>query len=220
MAHISRGWMLGATLSVSLLIAGLLGTPIPSAAFTYSESVSGDLPTFLGGAVFSFDAGVNTVSGTFNFNGPADTFDNDSFAFNIPAALQLQSASYVYVLHGDPLNAQADYALCPSNAGCNIFNELSSRDIFFEYETSPIAAFGNALPLGPGTYELAQDGVGGNIFRSYSVDYTWTFNVGSPSVPSVPEPASIVLVGLGLATLAAVRRGKKLSPGQVREMSN
>ena len=217
MAHISRGWMLGAALSVSLLIAGVLGTPTPSAAFTYSESVSGDLGTFLGGTVFSFTAGANTVSGTFSNNGPLDTIDTDSFAFSVPAALQLQSVSFAFVIHGDATNGHTDFELCPSNAFCNIFNELSSRDIFLDPpETSPISAFGNALPLGPGTYGLEQATIGGNIFKSYSVDYTWTFNVGSPdSVPSVPEPASITLVGLGLATVAVVGRWKKRSHGQV-----
>jgi hypothetical protein len=217
MAHTSRGWMLGATLGVALLVAGLLGTPTPSAAFTYSESVSGDLGTFLGGPVFAFDAGVNTVSGTFNNNGPAGTQDNDSFAFSVPAALQLQSVYFAFVIHGDATNGHTDFELCPSNAFCNIFNELSSRFVFFDpAEISPISVFDNGLPLGPGTYGLQQPGVGGNIFKSYSVDYTWTFNVGSPSVPSVPEPASITLIGLGLMTLAAVGRWKKRSHGQVR----
>ena len=110
----------------------IASSPYAALAFSYSGSVSGDLGTFLGGGVFSFTAGANTVAGTFNNNGPLGTQDNDSFGFSIPAGLQLQSVSFAFAIHGDATNGHTDSSSAPvtpsatSSTSCPLATSFST----------------------------------------------------------------------------------------------
>lgn len=189
----------------SLLLAMLAGAPPPTAlAFTYSESVSGDLPQSLpAGSVFPFDVGANTVSGS--FSGSAIALDLDSLAFSVPAGSQLESVSFAFSTTGstDLTGAFANFLLCPGNAFC-FSDNLASVTVDL-LGASPVSAFGSGLPLDPGTFgifELTPSWTG----TSFTTDYTWTFTVEPTAIAPVPEPTTMLLLGSGLLALWGAKK--------------
>jgi len=198
--------------SATLLVLALLLTtavaPAAAAPITYSEAASGDLGASLPApTVFALDAGVNTVSGTLAFL--ATGLEQDSFAFSVPAGMQLTSVSFRFTTTqvGILLNGLKYFILDNGNAS-PVFPFSGSEDVDV-LGASPVLAFTSALPLGAGIYGIFDNG-GRTIGDSatpppygFMLDYTWSLTVAPTT--AVPEPMSLLLFGTGLFGIAARR---------------
>jgi hypothetical protein len=180
----------GIALVVAAVSLALIPARAESAAFTYDESVSGDLGGLLPAAtVFEFDVGTNTVRGGFSFFafGPSNSLDTDPFAFRVPDGAELTAVTYRFgLLTQGPISAASvQYVL---DTGNNLplppFTGDQTIDLFVT--TSPVSVFDGVLPLPRSVYALSQRQTGiegvpqGLEPAGISVDYTWTFTVRGP----------------------------------------
>ena len=173
-----------------------------AAPIAYQESVSGDLPAT--GAplpTFTFDIGSNTISGNTSAAGFPLVSEIDSFAFIVPAGMEVTSATVsATVVTFPPVFANPDIVWFVRRGSAN-----SSTGTFIESFIASTGASGGThttlsnVPLLPNTYNVtALDGLNAPT----STTYTFTFTVAA-----VPEPAS--LATLGLASLALLARRRK-----------
>lgn len=180
---------------LAALCLWLSGAVAAAAPITYNEAASGELA---GQNIGTFDTGANTVTGSEPFNGLTQI---DSFLFVIAAGQQLDSiflTSYTGVtqtftlLPPGPLDTATRYGflmLTPANVGNNILPALLMSD---PGKTA-------TAPLPAGTYQLMLTSVG-------ITSYKYTFNVSAAAAPTVPEPATLTLTGLGLLGAVFARR--------------
>ncbi len=181
---------------------------------TYDEAISGDLPSQLpAGSVLAFDIGLNTVSGNSFYLpfSPLPNVDFDAFAFSIPVSAHLTQISYSFTPTFNPgtTNASISFDLDTGNAPPS-FPPLVHITVDL-LGPSPVAIIDSDLPLGPGvfglsTFGLTTGGVGASQ-PGWFADFTWQFTVVDDH--PVPEPASVLSLGFGLATLASRRWNSK-----------
>lgn len=178
---------LSALTSVPVGVA--LGVP-----FNYVEIVDGDLP--IGGSplpILAFDVGVNTVSGRFGSDGIDPDFD--SFAFTVPAGSQLSAGRVVLVdVNGNVISSE--WQLRVGSA-----DYLGGTTLEFVGPNSPGQDSLTSVPLGPDVYNISHVSF---LWAEPAAraDYTFTFELA----PLVPEPASLMLVGMALGSILVVRR--------------
>ena len=174
----------------------LSGVGLASAApITYDEAISGDLS---GQTIGTFDIGANTVTGALQFSDPPTV---DSFQFVVAAGQQLDSI-VVMSFSGLPQT----FTLAPPG-----LLEMTSRYGFLV--VSPASLGSDILPAlllsDPGKTATAPLPAAAYqvLLRSAAADYTYTFNVSAaPEMPTVPEPATLTLTGIGMLGAAFLRR--------------
>ena len=187
-------------------LAVACSTSADAAPFVYEEAIDGDLATFIAPNVdalpwFTFDLGINTISGQTAFNGPDHIpGDPDAFAFVMANGLWADSVTYSYsaTLLGYTTHATLVW---------NIHGSLSGNtfDLSSPHEFGPMGSIGLLFPKVIWTWDIEVGGLVGQPDPGYIVDYTWTFHVSpAPVYPQpVSEPSLIVLVSMGVV---AVRR--------------
>jgi hypothetical protein len=189
--------------ALPLVVLFGMTTTAQATPVAYKESVSGDLGALPPFTQFTLDVGANTVSGTSHDFATNGDIDSDSFAFAVPAGMQLVDISYSFVM--TPLagttesTALTAFILENGNGGSTIAS--SSINLL---GASPVIEFGSSLPLGPGTYSLFNASFTSTSISGWTSDYTWTLDVRGAATP-VPEPASMVLLGGGLVGVGARR---------------
>lgn len=187
---------------VATVVLGLMlfAATAGASPLSYDEAVDGDL----NGQVLQFDLGVNTIAGSISYHLTAPT-DFDLFRFVIPDGAELTA----WTVKTEPV----------AGVGRDLGRQLNlvvfngpflGFDAFpLDFSEVTLDLFLHVLPLGPGTYVVGDFTTGGAIGGpgddqdNHVWNYTFSFTV---SAVAVPEPASIALLGAGLAGLAFVRR--------------
>jgi hypothetical protein len=216
-----------------LLVAGILPSFFLSgyagaAPVNYNESVSGDL--VYGGrsdipVLFSFDAGVNTISGRMtgssptSGNPPPTIIDVDGFQFSLGSNLRLDSVTVSFAFTGTPNSAFPPgacsvyqlYSTGPRTL-LNYSKALSNYPNPCDQPTTPIVSSGGqlwttSLPLTGGVYEVS-NAMGTYLYGGGYIDYTYSF-----SVSAVPLPGALGLFGAGVSSLAVFFRRRRSAEG-------
>ena len=174
-----------------------------AAPLTYDEALSGDLGNAFPASEFRLDIGDNTVAGSTFYRSSGD-FDFDTFAIVIPVGTRLTDVVYSFqatLLPGTAVGA-SEYILDEGNADVT-FPYLAAYDVILTGPTA-VHPFDGGLPVGSGTFVVQHYSLGASG-NGFDADYDWTFTV---EPEAIPEPASFVLIGVGLAG-AWVRRRRQ-----------
>ena len=178
--------------------ASVMAVPAAAVPITYVESIDGDLSVVDPLTVFTLDVGLNTVSGSFGST-EQDT-DFDSFAFIVPAGLQVVSGGVELLdLTGDITSTQ--WSLFSGSTLVGVGSLVQNLA-----PSSPGSAPLTVLPLGPGSYNMSHV-----VFffagtePSNTASYQFTLDVQS----EVPEPATWALLGVGLVAVACRARVRR-----------
>ena len=92
------------------------------------------------------------------------------------------------------------YGQLPGLAGSNKTGDISP------FEDIPLT-YWSGTPIDPGAWVFSfLNGSGFPSFETERISTGWAVRAGDSAVAAVPEPASILLLGVGLSSLLAVRR--------------
>lgn len=209
--QVCAGWVRAALLAIAgfVVIAGpAVATPV-----NYNEAVDGDLPGGSPYPVLPLDVGVNTVTGTSDFDAPSlDSLsaDFDDFEFTVPASTRLVSfgfTSSVTSVSGSPSWMRIETFIDTSDGAtalaCQenwVINDPAFSPNCLVAPSAPDGSFATAMPLDAGTYLLFMGQFEASNLSVTDFGYTWTLTVAA-----IPEPASAAALLSGLVALGALR---------------
>jgi hypothetical protein len=192
---------------VAVLLCARVSQATPIA---YDEAISGDLDANIPATLFTLDIGANTIKGTtsgHDISLPVVLPDFDDFAIAVPVGMHVTDITLAFQTTLEPGTTLAfvDYRLSAGNvASSRLPPFLAGGNIDF-LGSSPVHPFDAALPLGPGTFLILENGIGTSFpGGAWTADYTWTF-----TVEAVPEPTSLCLLVSGLAGAWIQRRRRR-----------
>ncbi|PKO80472.1 MAG: hypothetical protein CVU19_12205 [Betaproteobacteria bacterium HGW-Betaproteobacteria-13] len=190
--------------------ASLLASSSALATLIYDEAVSGDFsaapssPTALG----SLAVGTSTVFGSLVNTSPSDEDGIDVFGFVVAAGTEVSKILFSFNASSYPGGANVYLVSGPGSAGTTLGSlntsgaSVTSGDDLF---TNAIFGFGGPLTAGTYTFDLRGFGSGMGL-DSYSMDFV-VADLNAPH--TVPEPSSVLLVGLGVLGLSAARTRRR-----------
>jgi hypothetical protein len=192
---------------MAVLAAALTAMGSVSAApITYSEAISGDLPSFAIAPLGALDTGLNTIQGRTCFiaDGSCQFGDFDSFRFTLSPGLVVQSISLDFTTTLLPGSSWARTGFELRDVGPNLL--LGSDDFNVLGPTGSVPAFGGVLPLiDSGQFAIEQRSLA-RTGPGWFADYTWSIQVGQ-----VPEPSTLALLVLSFAGLGFTLRKRAVA---------
>jgi hypothetical protein len=205
------GWVrtvLLATAAFAVITQPAVATPL-----NYNEAVNGDLPGAPPYPVLPLDVGVNTVTGTSDFDAPSlnsISADFDDFEFTVPTGTQLVSFTFtsnVTSVSGSPawlrIETFIDTGDGSTALACEeewVINQPAFSPACLVPPSAPDGTFANALPLDAGTYLLAMGQFAASNLSVTDFSYTWAL-----TVDSIPEPTGAATLFSGLVGLGSLR---------------
>jgi hypothetical protein len=184
------------TKAVAILILAC-ASHVSAAVVVYDESVSGDLSDTTSPLTnFTLDVGTNTVTGRVG-TATGFPFDFDSFAFTVPAGMQLVSGS---VTMNDSPGNTADFAGYTWGLFAGSPNYNSGSLLEFMSVGSPDTFAFTSTPLAANVYNLSAESAGYAGNPPTFADYTFSLVV--TSLAPVPEPATFMIWGLAIVGVA------------------
>ncbi|MDD2874317.1 MAG: PEP-CTERM sorting domain-containing protein [Azoarcus sp.] len=204
-----------ATIAAAVLgAASLVASSSALAGLVYDEAASGDFsnaplsPTALG----PLAVGTSTVFGNLLNTSPTEEDGLDVFSFVVAVGTEVSKILFGFNASAYPGGANVYLVGGPNSAGTSLGSlnssnaSLTSGDDLFTNAT-----FGFGGPLTEGTYTFDLRGFGAGMgLDSYSLDFV-VADLNAPQ--TVPEPSSILLVGLGVLGLSAARARRRRTGG-------